>query len=249
MISRRSIVGLVVAVGVAGVFASTAAANNSWGKYHWARTANPFTVTLGDNVSSAWDGYLKTASSDWSLSTVLNTPLGAGTTSGSTCSPASGRVEVCNAAYGANGWLGVAQIWTTKGAHIVRGTAKMNDTYYNTSKYNTAYWRGAVMCQEIGHTWGLDHQDESGADLHTCMDYATNPDADNTHPNQHDYDQLLTIYGHLDRFNTVSAQSTMPGQAALHVERSDRISSSTIEETFADGSQRLTFIYWALGTA
>jgi len=40
------------------------------------------------------------------------------------------------------------------------------------------------MCQEIGHIWGLGHQDESGADFHTCMDYATNPDADNMHPNR-----------------------------------------------------------------
>ena len=110
---RRWIAGFGLAVGVAALFASTAAASHSWGKYHWARTANPFSVTLGDNVSSGWDGYLNTASSDWGLSEVLDTPVGAGTTSGGTCRAAAGRVEVCNAAYGANGWLGVAQIWTT----------------------------------------------------------------------------------------------------------------------------------------
>jgi hypothetical protein len=27
------------------------------GNYHWARTSNPFTLKLGDNVSSAWDSY------------------------------------------------------------------------------------------------------------------------------------------------------------------------------------------------
>jgi hypothetical protein len=244
--SRRFGLTLATVTGIALLVASSAAANHSWGKYHWARTANPFTVPLGDNVTSTWDSYLKTASSDWSASSVLDTPLGSGNTTGTSCTPTAGRVEVCNATYGTTGWLGVAQIWTTKGAHIVQGTAKMNDTYYNTSKYNTASWRGAVMCQEIGHTYGLDHQDESGADLHTCMDYATNPDADNTHPNAHDYEQLETIYGHLDRFSTVNTLSTQPGQSALHVQRSDRISSSTIEETFADGSQRLTFIYWAV---
>jgi len=231
---------------VAAVFASAATANHSWKRYHWARTANPFTVVLGDNVTNSWDSYLNTASSDWSLSSVLDTPVGSGNTTGATCAPTSGRVEVCNAAYGANGWLGVAQIWITKGSHITQGTAKMNDTYYNTAKYNTPYWRGAVMCQEIGHTYGLGHQDESGADFHTCMDYASNPDEDNTHPNAHDYEQLETIYSHLDRVSTSSAQSTLPGQAAVHVERNDHISSSEIEETFADGSKRLTHIYWAL---
>src|SRR5438094_52420 len=44
---------LVLAVGI-----SSANANHSWGGYHWARTANPFTLTLGDNLSSTWDPYL-----------------------------------------------------------------------------------------------------------------------------------------------------------------------------------------------
>jgi predicted Zn-dependent protease with MMP-like domain len=29
-----------------------------------------------------------------------------------------------------------------------------------------------VLCQEVGHTFGLGHQSESGDDLNTCMDYA-----------------------------------------------------------------------------
>jgi hypothetical protein len=43
--------------------------SHSWGGYHWARTANPFTLKLGDNVSSGWDTYLAMASIDWSQST------------------------------------------------------------------------------------------------------------------------------------------------------------------------------------
>lgn len=244
MIRRFALTMVVVAAGVA-VFVSAASANHSWKKYHWARTANPFTLRLGDNVSSSWDSYLNTASADWSASSVLDTPIAPGN-GGATCQPTTGRAEVCAGAYGANGWLGVAQIWTTRGNHIVQAVTKMNDTYYNTAKYNTPAWRGAVMCQEIGHAYGLDHQDESGADLHTCMDYASNPDADNTHPNAHDYEQLVTIYSHSDQFSTLSAQSTAPGQAAVHVQRTDRISTSSVEETFADGSKRLTEIYWAL---
>jgi hypothetical protein len=43
-------------------FSSEADANHSWGGYHWARTSNPFTLKLGDNVSSEWDSYLIAAS-------------------------------------------------------------------------------------------------------------------------------------------------------------------------------------------
>ena len=54
------------------VLAVPAFANHSWGGYHWARTSNPFTVKVGDNVTSQWDGILNTTISDWSSSTVLN---------------------------------------------------------------------------------------------------------------------------------------------------------------------------------
>jgi hypothetical protein len=71
-------------------------------------------------------------------------------------------------------------------------TLKVNDTYFNTPTYDTTPWRNLVMCQEVGHTLGLDHQDTSfdNPNLGTCMDYASNPlgPPDNEHPNKHDYD-------------------------------------------------------------
>ncbi len=55
-----------------------------------------------------------------------------------------------------------------------------------------------MICQEVGHTIGLDHQDENfnTGDLNTCMDYTGNPSSGDTTPNQHDYDQLADIYAH-----------------------------------------------------
>ena len=87
-----------------------------------------------------------------------------------------------------------------------RAPSELNDTYFNTSTYNTTAWRNLVSCQEVGHTLGLDHQDENfnNANLGTCMDYTNNPGT-NQHPNQHDYDQLVTIYSHLDSTTTVGA--------------------------------------------
>jgi hypothetical protein len=240
----RRLLFVVIAVAVAsGALASAAGANHAWGGYHWARTSNPFTIQVGDNVSAAWDGYLRTAASDWSADTAGN-PLNANVVAGASkgkCRPVSGRVEVCNGAYGNNGWLGLAQIWVSSGGHITQATTKMNDTYYNTSKYNTPAWRGAVMCQEVGHTWGLDHQDESGADFHTCMDYATNPDADNMHPNYHDYEELAIIYSHVDATTTIGRAAT----SSARLVRVDRKSRSVIERRFADGSRQVTFIVWA----
>jgi hypothetical protein len=181
----------------------TVSADHSWGNYHWARTANPFTLELGKNLSSAWSGYLATAADDWSASVVLDTVVKPGRTTSRACKATNGRVEVCNNRYGSNGWLGLAQIWVS-GNHIVKGIVKVNDSYFNTSAYNTPAWRNLVMCQEVGHTLGLDHQDEDfyNANLGTCMDYTNNP-SDNQHPNTHDYEQLEIIYAHLDNVNTV----------------------------------------------
>ena len=207
--SRLSFIG-VAAITVSLLAPGLASANHSWGGYHWARTANPFTLKLGNNVSGAWSSYLGTTSSDWSLSSVLDTTTVAGGTTGRKCRATTGRVEVCSAAYGNNGWLGLASISITGGAHITQGTVKVNDTYFNTASYNTPAWRNLVMCQEVGHTLGLDHQDETFANpnLGTCMDYTNSPDS-NQHPNAHDYAQLESIYAHLDATTTVGA--AVPG--------------------------------------
>ena len=69
------------------------------------------------------------------------------------------------------------------------------------------------MCQEVGHTLGLDHQDENfdNPNLGTCMDYTSDPGT-NQHPNQHDYDELEAIYAHLDTTTTVGSAAPASGQ-------------------------------------
>lgn len=180
-----------------------ALANHSWGGYHWARSVNPFSLKVGSNVASSWKPFLTTTTNDWSASSVLDMTIVPGQAKGS-CRPTSGRVEVCNSKYGNNGWLGLAQIWVS-GLHITQGTTKVNDTYFATPTYNTSAWKNLVLCQEVGHTLGLDHQDEvfDNANLGTCMDYTNDPGS-NQHPNAHDYEELQSIYEHLDATTTVS---------------------------------------------
>ena len=239
MKKRISAIAITAALMLA-IAAAPAAANHSWGGYHWARTANPFTVKLGDNVSSAWDSYLTGASSDWSANlwgNPVRTTVVTGSTTGRKCRATVGRVEVCDAAYGRNGWLGLASIWPN-GTHITQGTVKLNDTYYSSGFYNTPVWRAAVTCQEIGHTFGLDHQDESGADFHTCMDYASNPDADNTHPNRHDYEMLASIYAHLDSSTTIGAAVGSSGRGL------ERVDDDLWVEDLGHGRKRFVHVYW-----
>lgn len=193
--------------------------------------------------------------SDWTQSDVLDLTKVVG--GARNCRPTSGRVEVCNKSYGQNGWLGIASIWVG-GSHITQGTVKLNDTYFNTATYNTPAWRNLVMCQEVGHTLGLDHQDEvfGNGNLRTCMDYTNDPSS-NQHPNAHDYAQLESIYAHLDSTTTVSATRGAIGQINAE-NRSEwgQLRSSAgggrlalYERDFGGGHKLFTFVFWADGPA
>lgn len=243
---------------------SVAHADHSWGSYHWGRTANPFSLKLGNNVSSAWNAYLSEAAADWGPSRVLDLSVvpGGTTADPKKCRPTAGRVEVCSASYG-GAWLGVAQIWIS-GSHIYQATTKVNDFYFNKPKYNTPAWRRLVMCQEVGHTFGLDHQDEnfSNGNLGSCMDYTSDPDGppSNEHPNSHDFQQLETIYnGHKD--STTSANQAIarnvpppamneidlegPGQWGKLVRSTRGGRLEQYELDFGGGHKIFTFVIWA----
>jgi len=247
-----------VAVFVAISFPTGTSANHSWGGYHWARTSNPFTLKVVDSNTPDWDDNQARAISDWSQSTVMNLTRVAGDDTMHTrkrCPMVSGQIRSCNASYGFNGWLGLASINITGGTHITQGSAKMNDSYFNGGGY-TETNRQHVMCQEIGHTFGLDHQDESGADLNTCMDYSNA--LDNPSPNSHDYQELLTIYSHLDSTTTIGFAATnsnpffdedAPENWGRLVSQSANGRSSTYVRENWDGSKKATHVFWTLEAA
>lgn len=263
--SRRLAVlaGLVVVVLSPG----SVAANHAWGNYHWARTANPFTLQVGDNVDSKWDAYLDEAIADWSQSSVLDLTKVSGGTRPKICKATTGRIEACNARYGNNGWLGIAQIWVS-GSHITKAITKVNDTYFSTATYNTPAWRRLVMCQEIAHDFGLGHQDETfnNANLGSCMDYTDDPDGgpggaadgdpSNEHPNSHDFAQLGLIYGHTDSSTTIgSSAGSGPGKGngggAWHAEFGHEVARqaggrvSVFVLDLGAGQRLITHVIWA----
>lgn len=228
-------------------------ANHAWGNYHWARTSNPFTIKVVDSNTSNWDSALNLALSDWSQSSVLNMAWTAGSDTQNTrkrCSMVSGQVRSCNAAYGFNGWLGLASINIT-GVHITQGSAKMNDSYFSGGGYSETN-RRHVMCQELGHTLGLGHTSEDGSDQNTCMDYSN--DLGNPSPNAHDYDQLATIYSHLDSTTTIGMSAFVVNQYgddpdAPHnwgrlVSQSVNGRSSYYERDEPNGNKKATHVFW-----
>ncbi len=80
--------------------------------------------------------------------------------------------------------------------HMDAGVALMNDSYMmeSGSIYDDPNARRHVMCQEIGHTLGLDHQ--GSPKKQSCMnDRWGLTDLNFVGPNEHDYDTLDGIYG------------------------------------------------------
>ena len=266
---KKAIILITLLLSLGGLV-STANASHSWGGYHWARTSKPFTLKVGDNVSSTWDPYLNEAIGDWGGSSVLDLIKVVGSTKPRACKPRVGQIEVCSERYGNTGWLGIAQIWIS-GSHITQAITKVNDTYFNTSTYNKPEWRRLVMCQEIAHDFGLDHQDEifDNANLGSCMDYTNDPDGglggavsndpSNEHPNAHDFEQSEIIYGHLDGTSTVGQVTSGPGKGGMIGEvngqemaewgKSIRTSSdgrpSLFERDLGGGNKVFTFVVWA----
>jgi hypothetical protein len=265
--------GRTVLTGAAVALAGATAlfANHSWGGYHWARTTPQFTLRLGDNMSPGWRPYLAKASSDWNSPSKygwngaqpLITAVVAGQSAQKRCKMVAGTAQVCNGTYGFNGWLGLASINITGGEHITQGSAKMNDSYFNTSTYNNPNEKQHVVCQEIAHTFGLDHQDESGKSLNTCMDYFSNTGANagstlSTEPNRHDFEELASIYQHLDSTTTVASSAAAasgvevsddPNSWGQLVSQSRNGRSSTYERFERDGSKTVTHVYWTLEAA
>ena len=222
---------VLVVVSAVPVFAS-----HAWGTYHWRRTTAQVAPPVHNNVNSTWDPYLDRAVADWNRSTVIESPYGSSygpISSAKRCTSATGAIEVCNATYGNNGWLGIAGIYTS-GGHIVKGYTKLNDSYFNTATYNTPAWRRMVTCQEVGHDYGLGHVNETFTDLNTgsCMDYTndptgtkgTNGNLSNEYPNSHDYAMLESIYGHTDSaaalpFDAMTADATRPRKFEEYMNR------------------------------
>lgn len=259
----------LLAAATVGV-APGAFADHSWGDYHWARMTSSFDLKVINSTTPDWDGYVGGAIGDWSDSTkvdLVEDPNG-DTTSKTrrSCNGGQGTLRICNLAYGYNGWLGIAGISIDTNGHITTGYTKLNDSYFSSSYYNNAAWKQSVACQELGHNLGLDHQDENfnNTSLFSCMDYQDPP---YEYPNAHDYQQLETIYGHTDSYNSYAGggggggggsgctappgkgcnKSGFAGDIGWGASLGRRGNAETFIRIDPDGTMHLTHVTWAIG--
>jgi hypothetical protein len=185
---------LVLSVSAIAALATVADARHQWRKYEWAYDGTPIAAPVVDNTSGTWPGRVGTAVSDWNASSRIDAAYQNGNSNNTTCDFVLGEIQVCNDDYGSTGWLGIASI-TINGNEILAGYTKLNDYYFNQPRYDTESWKQLVACQEIGHDYGLGHQNENfNTDATTsCMEYTSWPEG-NESPDQHDYDQLERMY-------------------------------------------------------
>lgn len=250
-----------------------ASATHSWGGYHWAGNGTNLTLKLNRAITSQWSSYVTEATADWEQSAELTLNSATVSVNARKCNPITGQVLICNESYGQRGWLGIANIWLSNG-HISKATVKLNDTYFNQAQYNTAPWRNVVSCQEIGHTFGLDHVDEAFGNPNqgTCMDYTNDPDGggaygpSNEHPNSHDYSMLTTIYNHDDGFTTATAATNFgirqvgaappqadagagdsPAEWGRAIHRDGQGRPDLFVRELGPGRKVLTHVFWAIG--
>ena len=134
--NRKSV--LIAATLLIAGLAGEAAQAKRWGC--WIQADR--NVRIRNTASNA-----SAAVSDWNNLTILNLS-----------SVSSGEeTYVFNANSGNTGWGGLARITNYSGCTILRATAQLN-TYYS---WTTNAARG-VHCQEVGHTFGLDHSNDGG---------------------------------------------------------------------------------------
>jgi hypothetical protein len=137
MMNRKSVF-VAASLLIGGLLGSAAAQAHQWGC--WIQADRNVRLRNTSSLASA-------AINDWNNYTILNIS-----------SVGSGEETYSFAANSGNtGWGGLATITNYSGCTILRATAQLN-TYYG---WSTNGARG-VFCQEIGHTFGLDHSNDGG---------------------------------------------------------------------------------------
>ena len=100
-----------------------------------------------------------------------------------------------------------------------------------------------VTCQEIGHVYGLGHTSTDGSSQGTCMDYSTSTNSQ--WPNGHDYEQLDTIYGHTDSYDTYDTAATQARRVAAVVVTTAAAAATRLQARGATSTRRPAECLWA----
>ena len=217
MSNRYLLRGICAALGALAIVTCMqvpASASHTWSNFHWRRTSSALTtIPVRRYHSAVWVTRYNAAIARWRSAAMTKirpaTVLASGPRSNCASLLVAGAITSCDGAYGNTGWLGLATVWTVSGGHIYYARSLVNNTYYAQSYYNNIPWRQMVICQEIGHTFGVGHVNVTYNTPNTgsCMDYTNDPDGgaggvsnsdpSNMNPNAHDYALINAKHTHI----------------------------------------------------
>ncbi|MFQ5856038.1 MAG: hypothetical protein ACE5LU_10380 [Anaerolineae bacterium] len=147
MTSKTRILVLTLLVLGLSVLNLQLASAHNWWKWHWhPGSGNTVKVAIWNYTSQA-----TAAVHDWDYHTDLNLPIVGYHT----------NVSVFGGNYGDTGWWGLAEIKKSKfdWGHKCWGWCRIKHAHARYNSYyggSSADIRG-IFCQEVGHTFGLDH--------------------------------------------------------------------------------------------
>ncbi|MCH8949145.1 MAG: hypothetical protein IIB87_02050 [Chloroflexi bacterium] len=180
----RTILFGALAIGVLLFGATVASADHSWNNYHFP--SYNLSPTVVDSTSSSLYKVPLAVEEWFNLGTDIQPVI-------TTASKGDITVKEAFSPF----WLGLARVFLD-GDHITKAEVKLNTRLLNS--YGAAA-ADQVLCQELGHVLGLDHNrdgDDGGSPDDTCMNDQTTIGS-YTSPNSHDTAQLDLIYdGHAD---------------------------------------------------
>lgn len=161
-----------------GIGAGTVLASHRWYCWRYADTSINWYNGATGTYSYIYEEEARTDSDSWDNYTLIDlNPVGS---AGST-----DHINAYNGWYGANGWLGLAEVIASDGCTIQEGRARLNQSYLDGTYTRTN--REHVACQEVGHLFGLDHQTTNTS----CM---TNTVLTAPQPDEHDREMIDSIY-------------------------------------------------------
>jgi hypothetical protein len=192
---RWALAALAVLLLAAGPLAQRAPAAPGDFGYHWGRRdRGSLELRLGENLDAAWEGELRRAAAGWERSGVAELRVVRGAADPLACAETRGRVEVCNADYGATGWLGLTRVYYDANGHTTAATVRLNDRYFAPGgPYDDPGARRHTVCHELGHALGLGHTADG-----SCMNDAERAIFANPSPIGSDFRALRRVYGHRD---------------------------------------------------
>jgi len=147
-------------------------------------------LTLRNALDDTWQDEFEYAVADWQESDAL-VLTAEKVEVDHDCGRVDGVMVVCNANFGATGWVGINENEIKRGV-IVSSVAKMNEYYLLNAEYDH---RRYTMCHELGHGFGLPHTDENpyNENLGNCLDYTDDPE-ENLLPGEVNMAKLRNMY-------------------------------------------------------